>query len=707
MAYKLKERPHIHSFSLNPIRYVVDVTNPDTPGCAVEFELYSFPITEPAVSDLSSSLFNGTLITKQALYPARNGRVEFYIEDFLNSQLDWDMPEFFLFNTAGWITSSTNQLKRYGIRYRQVSKGNLSPVWASDLDHLRIVLKGGIAKEKFDRNNYFINHLYPKKTFLTWQPADEQLGLQERKCLTYFHHSDIDATQLRAKFRIVYVDGSSFEDYKAFPLTPKTLLFHIPCSISDLFNLNNKPVWFFEVSVIGPQPNDEVFAEPFRMFVDYTKRYNEFSFFYFNSLGGIDSVRILGEKEVDLIRDYTEIEQATGGDFSGGILPTEMGAINISAYKVYKGDVGYLNSQRMQEALEDLLHSQNIFQVIGGKGLRVINLQKTQSLGSSEDTRWNFPLQWRYTYNNSQFTPGNVLFGQGSTEDPEEPLYGFCESPINLSVSKGAQAGGAIPVTLSWDAVLGAEGYQLQYQKEGASEWTTVSTEEPSFLLNLTSEGEYRWQLRTKCSADDFSHYAFGPGFSITLTGPACQPHSNLAVSLISLDGNNGNVTFTWTGAPGTVGFVLEWRPVGSANWNSISSQMNLSISVPKDVQYEWRLRSKCDNLGNFSPWFNGPNFIPSNMSGTCNAPQNLQGSSRKWIMMHQLDFSWNAAPGAGSYQLQFRDMRTPGTWNTTNVNGTTFNTPWFNDREIEWKVRSVCTGGGYSAFSQGPNIYT
>src|SRR5436190_8437166 len=178
MAYQLKERPHKFCFSENPIRYLVEVTNPDTVGCAVDFELYALPIAYPIV-------LPGTLITKQTLYPNPDGKVYFYVEDFLNSYLEWELPA--LDNND--IVIATKQICKYYVRYRQITKNNPLPEYATDADNVRIAIKGGVAKEKFDRNNFFINYLPVKKPWLTWQPAKHFIGIEERRYLSYLHHS--------------------------------------------------------------------------------------------------------------------------------------------------------------------------------------------------------------------------------------------------------------------------------------------------------------------------------------------------------------------------------------------------------------------------------------------------------------------------------------------------------------------------------------
>lgn len=702
MAYQLTERPYKFSYSLNPVRYLVEINNPDTPGCALEVELYmlNYPDVYNAVTN------PGTLVTAQTLYPNPDGKVYFYCEDFLNSHLEWQLPSIFLDGNPGDVIAVTSQLKKYYIRYRQITRSNPSPPWATDADNILMVLKGGVAKEKFDRNNFFINYLPDKKPFLTWQPSDHFIGIDETKCLTYLHHDD-STPELLLKARVVYTDGTEDIVEKAFPPLAESLLFHLPSSVKHITEtiVNDKIIWYYDISVVSTTGTE--YTNVFRLYVDYRKFYNMFSFFYNNSLGGMDTVRILGEYDIEIVREYTDIQKATGGDFSGPELPTENGAININKYEVYKGDAGFQNSPAMHDSLQDLLLSDNCFRIVFNRWLRVINMQKTQQMGSNKDTKWNFLLQWRYTFNNTQYTPFGKDLGAGSDDTVPGPVYGTCTAPGNLVAEFIGEDAGEVEYHFTWDAVGGSEGYELQYQLAGSPDWVTVATTDPEATVTFDVEGEYNWRVRTKCGTDDYSAYSNGDGFEIDLTEFLCEAPAPLTVTLLSIDDTNATIRFSWPAVPGVSGYQIEWRPIGTSVWNTqLVTTLNHDVVLSNNVQYQCRVRSKCDELGNYSGYVYGSNFIPANMIGTCNAPNGLAAALvYDFAGTKVFKLSWNPLTGVDSFQVQIRELGAT-TWTIVDVSDTDTSFPTFDmGVTYEWRVRSNCTGGGFSNFSNGPNF--
>jgi len=852
MAYQLIERPHKFSFSKNPVRYVFNITNPAAAGCALEIELYSLAI--------GSLTLPGTLITRQTLTPNPDGSLEFYCEDFLNSFLDWELPNL----TNNDILACTSQIAKFYIRYRQTTKNNPSPPYATEEENVRIVLKGGVAKEKFDRNNFFINYLPANKPFLTWLPDRHFVGTEERRYLTYFHYSgdqltdvlqeiiykenmewaassnsgnidvaspnnpkegllDIEATDsedgnevtligagvvlpdfntllfdirskgpwdpgekiifsfynevtligsveladgdygfdsanvddyqtisipiafldsadrlkitrdgvttigfyldniilkqleelppvLKLKGRAVWTDGTQETVTIDFPLLSESLLFHCPAGLDQLGLAGlhpDKKMWYYDVSVEDDAGN--VFALPYRLYADHRKYYNVFSFIYHNSLSGIDTLRIRGEYDLEINRDFTEIQKATGGNFSNEILPTENGAINISKFEVYKGDAGLMNTKRQQDACQDLLLSENVYRVIFNRWLRVVNMQKNQPMGATDDTKWIFPLQWRYTFDNTQYTPFNKDFGAGSnTEDPGA-VYGQCTAPTDLAVEFVGPDGGGKQYHFSWNAVIGAESYEVQYTDILTGAWITIglpATNELDYTFE-TVEGDYSWRVRTKCGEDDYSGYANGPGFHITEDSFACAGPDigSLSTTLQNIDDTNATVRLAWGAVGGVLGYIVEWRVYNTGAWNTaFTAALFYDVTVPNDAQYEWRVKSQCNDTPDYSGYTYGPHFIPANMVGTCNGPSGLNAEVFIFSFFALTRFFWVNAPAVTDYNLQYREVATT-TWSEVNNINSGYSTFVDKFKTYEWRVRSNCAAGGFSGWMNGPNF--
>jgi hypothetical protein len=723
MAYQLLERPYKFNYSKNPIRYMVDISNPLTTGSALEVELYVLAYSSVYDADTNP----GTLVTRQTLFPNPDGKTYFYCEDFLNSQLEWHMPELNIDREAPIrIIEVEEQIRKFYIRYRQVTKTNPAPDWATEADNMRIVIKGGIAKEKFDRNNFFKNYLEVEKTFLTWQPANHFIGEEEIRYLTYFHTNEDTDVELILKARKVFTDGTEEVITKDFPNFSNTLLFHLPAGIPQwqFENPAGKVLWYYDISVVDGDGN--VYAEPYRLYADFRKFYDVFSFIYHNSLGGIDTLRVKGQYDIEIVRDYTDIQKATIFELNNDVLPTENAAINITKYEVYKGDSGYHNSKEFQESLEDLLLSESVWKIFFRRWLRVMNLQKSQPLRASDDTKWSFPLQWRYTFDNSQFTPMDMDFGYGVNEDGAGILYGTCTAPQNLLAELVEDTGGQ-EYHFSWDPIVGAELYQLQYRKAGDIDWITVETVDEVENIVFDEAGQYEWRVRTRCGVDDYSAWSYGAGLDVVIDAPACAAPGTQPPTLLTVNGNQSQVKLEWTIVPGVSWYVIEYRAIGTSVWTSIIIPQALMGFVSfignfaTNTQYEWRVKSNCIGAGTYSNYAYGLPFLPANMIGTCGVPSglavNVQVAGGIGTVGH-FRFNWQQnTGGVATFQLQFRKQGIGDPWTTVDnlnsgppiyqyiyaflINAGHLGITW------EWRVRTNCDGGGFSGYTNGPDFNT
>jgi hypothetical protein len=702
MSYQLTERPYKFAFSSNPIRYNFNITNPLSPGCTLELELYSFGISEV--------LADAKLIYKQSLFPNPDGSVSFYCEDVLNSHLEWQLPAL---TSADAAIPVTKQICRYFIKYRQVTKAQPNNAWATDEDNVRIVLKGGIAKEKFDRNNFFINYLPANKPFLTWLPDKHFIGLEERRYLTYFHFYQLVAV-LDMLITITYTDGTQETRLFPMPSLNESLLFHCQVGLKqlDLQSLHpDKVIWYYDVQ-IQTHTQVSVLTTSYRMYVDYRPFYNVFSFVYNNSLGGIDTMRVKGDFDRDIQLSSTDIQQATGGDFSGEILPTENAAVNISKYEVYKGDAGWQNTARMQDALQEMLLSDNVFRVIGTRWLRVVNLLKTQAMGGSDDTKWSFPLQWRYTFDNTQYTPFEKDFGAGNNAELPGAVYATCSKPGNLAWELISAVGGVYEYRFTWDGAGDAIDYEFQLIFPNGGILTFVTLGPACQMGNITMQGDFTWRVRTRCGDNDYSPYENGPGFTIDNSVAACTKPESLTVALSSINGNQAVMVANWPAVPGAYAYQFEFRQIGASVWQSINvngALVGCFFGVNLSTGYQCRIRTQCDNTGtSFSGYTYGPNFVPANMIGTCNPPTNLQTADLGVPSFHLriIRFTWDNAAATTNYQLQLKHANDTNWTSHDNVSSGVA-LVFAQDETFMWRLRSNCTGGGFSGFVNGIDFNT
>src|SRR5678815_1048717 len=71
--------------------------------------------------------------------------------------------------------------------------------------------------------------------------------------------------------------------------------------------------------------------------------------------------------------------------------------------------------------------------------------------------------------------------------------------------------------TLDWNDVAGAQGYNIQYRKLGATSWissTSVTSSLP--LTSLTASTSYEFRVQTKCAGTSTSAFSSAVTFTTT-----------------------------------------------------------------------------------------------------------------------------------------------------------------------------------------------
>jgi hypothetical protein len=151
-----------------------------------------------------------------------------------------------------------------------------------------------------------------------------------------------------------------------------------------------------------------------------------------------------------------------------------------------------------------------------------------------------------------------------------------CATPTGLNYTTTNNS-----ATLSWMAVSGATGYNVQYKLGTSSTWISTSTATNSVTLTgLTAGTTYNWQVQSKCSAGN-GVYVAGPNF-YTLTSACSSIYDNLT--------NN-----TYNNAPSTIPYLTDVKGVINVGSDidiyklivSTGGTISLSLLVPKDYHLD------------------------------------------------------------------------------------------------------------------------
>ena len=389
MAAVIQERPYEIIFSAGPSRYVIQSDLPfNTAGLVIEIKLFFKYLGDSDYREIFA----------QPAYHDKLGKVSFYPAAILDSMLTWQLPSLYVS-----IHRMGSQTGKYYIAYREITNGNLNPEWIHDLANERFVLKGGLAYERGEGPNFFASYLPIHKPFLTWQQSGRLCGLTERMYLSFFMHREPNGDVL-VKYFIKYTDGTDGQSLLMITNPAKFGVTSIPTGILQM-ELNEidpgRKIWYYEVSV---QDDGGILAMPFRYFLDNRNSYNDTQFNFHNSIGGFDSIRILGVVEQDLKRSINTASITTELDVTPEIVVPREFVQNIAASRTYKANAGYFG-RKEEESLRDVFFSKSVWHCKYSRWWPVLVTEDTVKLPSSNDKLFTLPLEWKYGWSNSSYTP--------------------------------------------------------------------------------------------------------------------------------------------------------------------------------------------------------------------------------------------------------------------------------------------------------------
>ncbi|RAJ77269.1 putative secreted protein (Por secretion system target) [Chitinophaga dinghuensis] len=181
--------------------------------------------------------------------------------------------------------------------------------------------------------------------------------------------------------------------------------------------------------------------------------------------------------------------------------------------------------------------------------------------GLAANTTYDYRVRSNCASGSSTYSAGQFL----------TPSPGGCFAPTGLNSTSITSSG----ATVTWTAVSGAAGYDVDYKANSASTWINAVTGTTSTSVNLTGLSAltlYNWRVRTRCS--DTSTYAssqfttasagcaspLDTATNNTIAGAATIPFNTDVTGLISPSGDIDNYKFVIT-TGGTITITLGTLP--------------------------------------------------------------------------------------------------------------------------------------------------
>lgn len=238
--------------------------------------------------------------------------------------------------------------------------------------------------------------------------------------------------------------------------------------------------------------------------------------------------------------------------------------------------------------------------------------------------------------------------------------------------------------TVSWDAVSGADHYNLQTREVGASEWADLyipNNVNSKIIYFLSPNVSYEWRVQSACDAGNENVSAFTE--PVTFTTLPTEAVSNLDVINIMLD----RATITWSSVSNIHHYDLRIKASGAEEWVNITNIVTTSRTIyglSASTVYEAEVRASYDSGNeNVSPW-TAASFTTLS---PCTTPNNVASSN---VNLDGATLSWDAVSGAEGYVVRYKTGSNP--WTTVQLTEASVDlSDLTSATAFNWQVRTIC----------------
>lgn len=444
---QLLQAPYLISFSKNPVLWKFRIAPFTTAQVASRLRL----VLSVHVEDyFDSGLFRE--VWRGEEYPNERGLAYINIQTILDASLEYYVPD----NNVVKIHRCKRQSKRYFIRYwYQDENGSLSTETQSDT---LTVIKGGLSREEAHRSQFFETNVVSQRHTLHYWHAQERIRQNEVKWL-YFCMGANNQANLKVVCSIYDASNAPLASYDAIT-QPMAALYGevlcLPISWASLqIDANITPgdvVRRIEVNVVDDLGAE--FTTLLKFDIDYRPMYDVQYIYYRNSLGGLDTQPLLGQKEHSIATQIQSSERIQRAELMALFhIQYELPVHHSTHQPGTTAHTGFIPLPQLQK-LRDLLLQKQVYEPYG-KRLRPLRLNSEKtSLYKSKDKLYNLAIDLSPAYKDENYSR-EFTVAQGSTCPAVEVL--------SLSQERGRY------LHIHWELPPGYDKIEIEYEIAGSA----------------------------------------------------------------------------------------------------------------------------------------------------------------------------------------------------------------------------------------------
>jgi hypothetical protein len=160
---------------------------------------------------------------------------------------------------------------------------------------------------------------------------------------------------------------------------------------------------------------------------------------------------------------------------------------------------------------------------------------------------------------------GNIFFDISNTNFTISGTPPACGDPTGLSNTALTQTS----ATVSWNAVIGANTYDVDYKTNGSPTWINAATATTSLTVDLTSLTAgtlYNWRVRANCTGSS-SNYVQA-NFTTATPPPACGDPTGLS----NTTPTQTSTTVNWNAVVGANNYDVDYKTNAASNWTNAAT---------------------------------------------------------------------------------------------------------------------------------------
>lgn len=409
MELQLIKQPHSISFTGSPMPFSFAVS----PYAAGDTE----QDIRVQVALLIEKNFNSNLFTEEYVeefYPTDKGIVNVELQSVIDPFLNWFIPDI---NQSHYEIAS-GQYCRYKLQYKLIKNNYLiGSVAATDPF---FAVKGGMSYAMFNPVQYF-STMNSDQFFLGVNHTAAKIFTDDYQFLYFLVQTENVSLLYTNEFKLYITvtgnDGNTYQktinlsDDITSPLKIGTIIaFPAGYNQNNMAALLPSGVLPVSYTVIIKQTlgysggSDVIIRAQANYIIDHRTFYNTHQLFYFNSAGGLNTLRLRGQ--IDYEAEYAKQDAeriATPDYFINGVPDARLSTLKPEESQRTKAATGFITKEEA-EKLRDVFLSQLRFELKNGNFTPVIIDTSKVSFYSNRDSLISLQMEWIDAFKNSWYT---------------------------------------------------------------------------------------------------------------------------------------------------------------------------------------------------------------------------------------------------------------------------------------------------------------